>query len=44
MSPYAAYVLGILTILVILIPWWILSMRSTSVSNAYSKVFCNQIV
>lgn len=42
MSALMAYFIGILTILVIILPFWVLSMRSQSVSDTYKAVFCNQ--
>lgn len=43
MSPYLAYVLGILTVILIFLPFWLLSQTSEGVANAYSSVFCDQI-
>jgi hypothetical protein len=44
MSPYLAYFLGLITVLVILLPFWVLSMRFRSVSGAYKSLFCNQAI
>jgi hypothetical protein len=44
MSPITAYILGILTLLIILIPFWILSTRFTAVANTWNIIMCNQTV
>lgn len=42
MSPFGAYLLGLLTMLIIIIPFWVLSMGYLYVSDAYLKIFCSQ--
>jgi len=42
MSPYVAYFLGILTVLIIIVPFWVLSIRFESVATAYRAIFCDQ--
>lgn len=44
MSPYVAYLLGLFTILIILIPFYVMSMRFKGVSNVYKDVLCNQAI
>ena len=44
MSPYVAFILGILVVLVPFIIFYVLSMNFTSVSNAYQDIFCNQAI
>lgn len=41
-SPYAAYLLGLLTVFVILIPFWTLSMGYAPISKVYLAAFCSQ--
>lgn len=43
MSPYAAYFLGLVTFLVILIPWMLLAQNSSAVASTYSPVFCSNL-
>ena len=43
MSVYLAYILGILTVILIFLPFWLLSQTSSGVATAYSTVFCDQI-
>lgn len=42
MSPYLAYLLGLLTVLLIVIPFWVLSMNYQVVSDSYLTIFCKQ--
>lgn len=42
MSPYIAYFLGLLTLLIIIIPFWIASMRFQNVARGYRTIMCNQ--
>jgi hypothetical protein len=42
MSPYLAYLLGLLTVLVIVVPLWLLSTRYQGVADAYRRIFCDQ--
>lgn len=42
MSPYLAYLLGLMTVLLIIIPFWVLSMDYPVVSNSYLNLFCKQ--
>ncbi len=44
MSPYAAYILGLFTLIAIILPFWVLSMRYQGVSDAYKAVFCDQAI
>lgn len=43
MSPWFAYFLGLITILIILIPLWILSAFNDDAAEAYSVIFCDQL-
>lgn len=43
MSNYAAYFLGILTVLIILIPFWYIATSSASVREAYENTVCRDI-
>lgn len=40
MSPLAAYFFGILTIIIIIIPFYILSTINSAVNTAYRNTFC----
>lgn len=40
MSPYVAYFLGIITILIPLIIFYVLSLNFNSVSDAWDRAFC----
>lgn len=44
MSPYMAYLLGLLTFLLIMLPFWIMSTFSYIVSEAYYGIFCTQAI
>ena len=44
MTPFQAYILGLLTILTIFIIFWVLSMQFQSVSAPYKILFCDQAV
>jgi hypothetical protein len=41
MSPYLAYVLGIITILIPLLIFYVLSLNFTTVSDAWQTSFCD---
>ena len=43
MSPYTAYFLGILTVLLIIVPFWVLSLFVTSIKTAYTNSVCYKI-
>lgn len=43
MSPLVAYFLGIITILIILIPFWYLARVNTKISTTYKNIFCNTL-
>lgn len=43
MQSYIAYLLGIFTILVILIPFYFLATVNASVSQSYSNTFCSNL-
>ena len=40
MSPFIAYILGVLTVFMILIPFWYISTKNTSVSKIYKSSVC----
>ena len=42
MSVYAAYLLGLVTTLLIIVPFWVLSMRYSTVATVYRAALCNQ--
>jgi hypothetical protein len=42
MSPLAAYFLGILTVLVIFIPFWYLGQKNKKIEQVYKKYICPQ--
>lgn len=44
MDALLAYFLGILTVLVIFLPFWVLSMYFPEVASVYDNVFCDQTV
>lgn len=41
MSPLVAYFLGVLTILVIFIPFWYLGRTNDKIGEVYKKYLCN---
>lgn len=43
MSPYLAYVLGVFTVLVPIMIFYILSINFPYVSTVYDSVFCNSV-
>lgn len=43
MSPLVAYFLGIITILIILIPFWYLARVNQKISTTYKNIFCNSL-
>lgn len=43
MDPLFAYILGIITAIIIFLPFWVLSGFSPTVASAYSEVFCDQL-
>lgn len=44
MSNLEAFLLGLLVTLLIILPFWALSMRFDAVSNGYLTVFCKQAI
>lgn len=40
MSPIVAYILGILTVIVILVPFWYFATVSNSINNFYRNSVC----
>lgn len=44
MKAGVAFLLGILTILLILLPFYLLSMRYANVGRAWRQIFCEQAV
>lgn len=40
MSPLAAYIFGILTVLIIIIPFWFFATVNSSVATTYRNTFC----
>lgn len=44
MSPYLAYLLGVLTVLIIVVTFWVLSARFKNVSDVYQSIFCDQTI
>ena len=44
MSPFIAFILGMLTILIIIIPFWVMSMRVEVIAKYYNYIFCNQSI
>ena len=43
MSPLIAYFLGILTILVIFLPFWLAALYNSSAAEAYEQIFCSDL-
>ena len=43
MRSLIAYFLGILTVLIILIPFWYVAKSNTKIKQVYKDVFCNSI-
>ncbi len=41
MSPLVGYFLGILTVLVIFLPFWYLGRTNNKIGTVYKKYFCN---
>jgi hypothetical protein len=41
MSPLVSYFLGILTVLVIFLPFWYLGRTNNKIGTVYKKYFCN---
>ena len=42
MTPLEGFFLGVFVVLIILLPFWILSLRFYAVSDAYLALFCEQ--
>lgn len=43
MSPFTAYFLGILTVLLILIPFWAIAVNFSPIGDSYRSVMCYKI-
>jgi len=43
MQAIIAYILGILTVLVIIIPFYLLARNNSSISRTYSNVLCSDL-
>ena len=43
MSPIVAYFLGLLTIIIIFIPFWYLARENNKVQPIYNSIFCDSI-
>lgn len=43
MRSLIAYFLGILTVLIILIPFWYVAKSNTKIKQVYDDVFCNSV-
>lgn len=43
MSPLVAYFLGIITVLIILIPFWYLARVNQKISTTYKNIFCDSL-
>ncbi len=43
MTPFGAYFLGLFTFLIIIIPFWLMSLFSKSIKNAYQSSICYKI-
>jgi hypothetical protein len=43
MAPIAAFFLGILLVMVILIPFWYVATVNAKVGSVYKSLFCNNI-
>ena len=43
MSPLIAYFLGLLTFLVIFLPFWALALVNSSVGQAFDQLFCTDL-
>lgn len=43
MAPIAAFFLGILLVLVILVPFWYIATVNSNVGSVYKSIFCNNI-
>ncbi len=43
MTPLVAYFLGLITILIILIPFWLLGKSNSKIQPVYKGLFCSNI-
>jgi hypothetical protein len=43
MSPIVAYLLGIITVLIIFLPFWYIAKGNQKVKKVYNDVFCKNI-
>lgn len=43
MSPVVAYFLGLITVLLIIIPFWYLAKVNSKIQPVYEDIFCNSI-
>lgn len=43
MSPYLAYFLGLITLIVIFLPFWLLAQNNLEVAKIYNNIFCSQL-
>lgn len=41
MSPLVAYFLGLITILIVLVPFWYLAKINGKIQPVYNSIFCN---
>jgi hypothetical protein len=44
MNPYYAYILGLLTLFIVIFPFWLLSMYYRFISIIYLEFFCKRAV
>jgi hypothetical protein len=43
MTPVIAYFLGIITVIVIIVPFWYIASVNAKIGPVYSDIFCNNI-
>jgi len=43
LSPYIAYLFGLLTVIIIIVIFYVLALRVPSVSNAYKTTLCSNL-
>lgn len=44
MTPIGAYILGIITMLLIFVPFWYVSTTDAQVSKTYKSIFCSGLL
>jgi hypothetical protein len=43
MTPIGAYILGIITMLLLFVPFWYVSTKDTELSKTYKGIFCSNL-